>query len=192
VAQLLAGESNLGAGALTLARSAALDTKLDPRIRGSLLSAIGQVPGQPALDVATDVFARVNPVAGMSAVVTPAGAASAPAATPASGAGAAVDPVEAAWRRFVGDRRRSSELDYFINMARTAQPSQRTLAYAVLVQSIRAPRTPPAVREKVAPVIESAWPEPASAPSLVQAISLMRLESQYTDKLAAYNQNKPK
>ena len=75
-------------------------------------------------------------------------------------------------------------------MAKTAQPSQRTLAYAVLIQSIRTPRTPAPVREKVAPVIEAAWADPASAPSLVQAISLMRMESQYTDKLAAYNQNK--
>jgi hypothetical protein len=61
-----------------------------------------------------------------------------------------------------------------------------------LIQSIRTPRTPAPVREKVAPVIEAAWSDPASAPSLVQAISLMRLESQYTEKLAAYNQNKGK
>ena len=77
-------------------------------------------------------------------------------------------------------------------MAKKTEPSQRTLAYAVLLQSIRSPRTPAATREKVAPVIEAAWADAASAPALVQAISLMRLESQYTDKLAAYNQNKPK
>ncbi|HVS61029.1 MAG TPA: hypothetical protein VHE82_10100 [Gemmatimonadaceae bacterium] len=182
VAQLLAGESTLGAGALPMARSAALDTKLDPRIRASLLSAISQAPGQSALDVVAELFARLNPVLGMPAVATPA----------ANAAGAATDPVETAWRRFVGDRRRFNELDYFINMARTAQPAQRTLAYAVLVQTIRAPRTPAQVREKVAPVIDAAWSDPASAPSLVQAISLMRLESQYTDKLATYNQTKTK
>jgi hypothetical protein len=100
--------------------------------------------------------------------------------------------VETAWRRFVGDRRRMGEIDYFITMAKTAQPSQRTLAYAVLIQSVRTPRTPAQLREKVAPVLEAAWADPASAPSLVQAISLMRLESQYTDKLAAYNQTKGK
>ena len=100
--------------------------------------------------------------------------------------------MEAAWRRFVGDRRRRGEIDYFITMANSARPSQRTLAYAVLIQSVRTPRTPVPLREKVAPVIEAAWTDPASAPSLVQAISLMRLESQYTDKLAAYNQNKGK
>jgi putative membrane-bound dehydrogenase-like protein len=192
VAQLLAGESALGASALPLARSAVLDAKLDPKIRGSLLQAISQAPGESSLDVAAEVFARLNPVPGMPAVATPAAAASA-SPTQAGNAAAAgsTDPVEAAWRRFVGDRRRMNELDYFIKMATSAEPSQRTLAYAVLLQSIRTPRTPAPVRAKVAPVVEAAWTDPASAPSLVQAISLMRLESQYTDKLAAYNQNKP-
>jgi putative membrane-bound dehydrogenase-like protein len=173
IAQLLAGESTLGADAIPLARTAVLDAKLDPGIRGSLLTAIAQAPGQSALGVASEVFAQLNPV---------------PAVAPA----AAANPVETAWRRFVGDRRRMTELDYFINMAKTTQPSQRTLAYAVLIQSVRTPRTPVPVREKVAPVIEAAWADPASAPNLVQAISVMRLESQYTDRLAAYNQNKGK
>ena len=174
VALLLAGETTLGAGAMPLARTAVLDPQLDPKIRGALLGTMSQVPGQQALEVASEVFARLNPV---------------PAA---GGPAAAADPVETAWRRFVGDRRRAGEMDYFITMAKTAHSSQRVLAYAVLLQSIRAPRTPPAVREKVTPVIEAAWADATSAPSLVQAIGLMRLDSQYTDKLAAYNQNKPK
>jgi putative membrane-bound dehydrogenase-like protein len=189
VAQLLAGESTLGGGALPLARSAVLDAKLDPTTRGALLNAIAQAPGQSSLDVAAEVFARLNPVPGMPAVATPAAAAAASPTPPGGPATAGADPVEAAWRRFVGDRRRMGEIDYFITMAKSAQPSQRTLAYAVLIQSIRTPRTPAPLREKVAPVIEAAWTDPASAPSLVQAISLMRLESQYTDKLTAYNQN---
>ena len=102
------------------------------------------------------------------------------------------DPIEAAWRRFVGDRRRMGELDYFINLSRTAPSPQRTLAYAVLVQSMRGQRVPPAAREKVAPVIDVAWTDPASAPSLVQAIMLLRMESQYSEKLAVYNQGKPR
>jgi hypothetical protein len=185
VAQLLAGESTLGASALPLARNAALDAKLDPKIRGALLSAIGQAPGQSSLDVAAEVFARLNPVPAAGASVTPAGAPSA-----AAGGAVGADPVETAWRRFVGDRRRMTELDYFITMAKTAPQAQRTLAYAVLVQSVRTPRTPAPVREKVAPAIDAAWADPASAPSLVQAIGLMRVESQYTDKLTAYNQTK--
>ena len=80
-----------------------------------------------------------------------------------------------------------TELDHFINIARTAPPAQRTLAYAVLLQSVRTRRTPPPIREKVVPVIEAAWSDPASAPSLVQAIGIMRLEAQYSEKLAAYN-----
>jgi hypothetical protein len=84
------------------------------------------------------------------------------------------------------------EIDYFVTMARATEPSQRTLAYAVLLQSVRSPRTPPAVREKVTPVIEAAWTDPASAPSLVQAITLMRLESQYAEKLSAYKQQPKK
>ncbi|MDB4889600.1 MAG: heme-binding protein, partial [Gemmatimonadetes bacterium] len=162
VAQLLAGESTLSPSALTLARSAALDAKLDSKIRGSLLVGMAQVPGQPALEASSDVFARLIPA--------PSAAPSAAPATPMGAPAATGDPVETAWRRFVGDRRRMTELDYFINMAKTGQPSQRTLAYAVLIQSIRTPRTPAPVREKVAPVIEAAWTDPVSAPSLVQAI----------------------
>jgi hypothetical protein len=171
VAQLLAGESTLGANALPLARGAALDGTLEPTTRGALLSAISQAPGQSALEVAAEVFARLNP---------------------ATSSAEATDPVETAWRRFVGDRRRFNELDYFITMAKTAQPAQRALAYAVLIQSVRTPRTPAPVREKVAPVIEAAWADSASTPSLVQAIRLMRLESQYADKLAAHNPQKGK
>jgi hypothetical protein len=208
VAQLLAGESTLGAGSLPLARSAVLDTKLESRTRGALLAAMAAAPGPQALDVAAEVFARLNPVPGLPAAATPAAAASAAPTQPGAGTagagapnaggpaasapGAGADPVETAWRRFVGDRRRQGEIDYFIAMAKKTEPSQRALAYAVLLQSIRSPRTPAATREKVTPVIEAAWADSASAPSLVQAISLMRLESQYTEKLAAYGQNKPK
>ncbi|CAN5905705.1 hypothetical protein BH11GEM1_BH11GEM1_30060 [soil metagenome] len=199
VAQMLAGESALGAGGIPLARSAVLDIQLDPAIRASLLSAIAQAPGPSALDMASEVFSRLNPVPGLPSAATTTAAASAsptpPAGATASGRAAAngmasADPVETAWRRYVGDRRRMGELDYFINMSKTAQPSQRVLAFAVLVQSIRAPRTPAAVREKVTPVLDAAWADPSSAPSLVQAIVLMRLEGQYTDKIAAYNQVK--
>ena len=179
VARLLAGESALGSGAMPLARAAVLDVNLDPGIRGALLMTISQAPGPQALEAAVDVFARLNPVAG-----APAAATAAVAAPP--------DPIEAAWRRFVGDRRRMGELDYFINLSRTAPSPQRTLAYAVLVQGMRAQRVPPAAREKIAPVIDAAWTDPASAPSLVQAITLMRLESQYAEKLAAYTRGAPR
>jgi hypothetical protein len=123
---------------------------------------------------------------------TPAAAAAASPTPPGGAPTAGADPVEGAWRRFVGDRRRLGEIDYFVKMAQATEPSQRTLAYAVLLQSIRSPRTPAPIRDKVAPVIDAAWGDPASAPSLVQAITLMRLESQYTDKLSSYKQQPPK
>ncbi|MBW8768930.1 MAG: hypothetical protein JF589_04155 [Gemmatimonadetes bacterium] len=186
VAQLLAGESVLGASALPLAKRGALDATLAPAIRASLLGAIAQAPGQPALDAATEVFAQLNPVAPV--VVAGASTTATPATTPAAGG----DPLEAAWRRFVGDRRRMTELDYFVTMAKSASPAQRTLAYAVLLQSIRSPRVPPAVREKVAPVIEAGWTDATSAPSLVQAVNVMHLESQYGDKLAAQGKGQGK
>jgi hypothetical protein len=185
VAQLLAGESVLSASALPLAKRAALDATLDAKIRGTLLTAIAQAPGQQALDAATEVFAQLNPASPV--VVTATTAATPATATPAAAAPtAAADPVEAAWRRFVGDRRRMAELDHFITMARSAPAAQRTLAYSVLLQSIRSPRVPAAVREKVAPVIEAGWTDSASTPSLVQAVGIMHLESQYGDKLATY------
>ncbi len=173
VAQLLAAETAFTPATLSLARTAALDTRLAPDARASLLSSIGQVPGPAALDVASRVFASLNP--------TPSAAPAAPA-----------DPIEGAWRRYVGDRRRTGELDYFINLAKTGDAPQRTLAYAVLLQATRGARTPPPVREKVTPVLDAAWTDAASAPSLVAAIGVMRLESQFTEKLAAYNANKPK
>lgn len=182
VAQLLAGETRLGPALLPVAKNAVLDAQLDSRARGSLLTSLGQASGPTALATAVEVFSSLNPAA------LPATASATP---PTAGAGATGDPVEAAWRRFVGDRRRLAELDYFIPLATTAQPAPRTLAFAVLLQSIRGQRTPPQIRDRVAPVIDAAWGDAASAPSLVQAISIMRLEAQYAEKLAAYNQRKP-
>ncbi|AHG93164.1 heme-binding protein (plasmid) [Gemmatirosa kalamazoonensis] len=191
VAQLLSGESALGAGTLPLLRTVVLDAKLDAAVRGQLLTALSQVPGPSARDAAAEVFGRLMPVPGLPAAATPAAAASA-APTPPAGSAGAGDPVESAWRRYVGDRRRLADLDWFIAQARSGTPAQRTLAYAVLVQSVRTPRTPAPVREKVAPVLEAAWRDPASTPSLVQAITLMHVESQYADRLQAVGQQQKK
>ena len=90
------------------------------------------------------------------------------------------------YRALAGDRRRVQEIDHFVGLARAGDPSQRTLAYAVLVQAVRSPRAPAPLRAKVAPVLDAAWGDPRSAPSLVQAITLMRVESQYRERLDAY------
>lgn len=100
--------------------------------------------------------------------------------------------MEAAWRRFVGARERYEQLDRFIDLARRGDPAQRTLAYAVLVQSVRSPRAPAPIRAKVTPAIAAAWADPASAPSLVDAITIMRVQSQYAEPLQAYESQQRK
>jgi hypothetical protein len=97
-----------------------------------------------------------------------------------------MNPVELAWRRFVGARERTWQLEKFAALAHSDDPAQRVLGYAVLVQSVRNPRfTPETVRTFVRPVLDAAWADPAAAPSLVQAIHIMRLDTQYTEQLKA-------
>jgi len=166
VAELLAGETTFEAPALALARTAILDTTLTGAVRAKLLTALAAMPADAGRDASTAVFARLNP---------------------RPGAPAPNDPIEAAWRRWVGERLRANQLDYFVDLARSAQdPAQRTLAYAVLLQVVRNPRAPAAVREKVAPVLDAAWADAALTPRLVDAITIMRVESQYTQQLEAY------
>jgi hypothetical protein len=167
VATLLAAESPLDPSALNLASRAVLDTTLRGDVRGALMTSIARLPGDAGRTAAAELAAQVNPFGGNAA------------------------EVEAAWRRFVGDRRRTTELDYFIDLARTGRPEQRTLAYSVLVQSVRSARTAAAIRDKVTPVLAAAWTDPASAASLVQAITIMHLESQYAEPLAAYRRSPP-
>jgi hypothetical protein len=167
VAELLAAETAFEPPAFALARTAVLDTSLPAATRARLLAAVAATPGDAGRNAATELFAQLNPRAGAAA--------------------GANDPIEAAWRRWVGERLRANQLDYFVDLARTAQdPAQRTLAYAVLVQGVRNPRAPAAVREKVAPVLDAAWADAAAAPRLVDAITIMRVESQYQAQLDAY------
>lgn len=166
VARLLAAQPNIADGALPLVRDGALNTSLSDSLRAQLVNLITAMPGRPGLEAATGVLSKVNPA------VTPAG-------TPAV-------PIEAAWRRFVGDRRRLQELDYFVDLSRSADSSARTLAFAVLLQSVRGGRAAPAVNEKVQPVLAAAWASRAAASDLVRAMSIMRLEAAYAPQLEAY------
>jgi len=187
VAELLAGEPTFEAPALELARTAVLDTTLASATRAKLLTALAAMPGDAGRDAATAIFARLMPRAG-APNVAPAAAQPGP-----TGPGAGGDPIEAAWRGWVGGRLRANQLDYFVDLARSAQdPAQRTLAYAVLLQGVRNPRAPAAVKEKITPVLDAAWADPAIAPRLVDAISIMRVESQYTPQLEAYRAKQPK
>lgn len=164
VAQLVAGERELDPALLPLLRSAAVDPQLDEEVRAALLNAAADLPGDEGLEVAIELFARANPTE--------------PSAAPG--------PVEMAWRRFVGNRARLQQIDRFVALAQSGSDAERTFAYAVLAQSIRSSRTPEQVRNQVAPVIEAAWTDPQAAPHLVAAISLMRLEDQYSSQLQAY------
>ena len=101
---------------------------------------------------------------------------------------AAANPVDIAWRRFVGARERTFQLEKFIALTHSDDPAQRRLGYAVLVQSVRNPRwTPEFVMNAVRPVLAAAWSDPAASASLVQAIRIMRVDAQYADQLKAFD-----
>jgi hypothetical protein len=157
-----------------------LDRTLAAATRAKLLTALAAMTGDAGRDAATEIFARLAPRPSASST----GPAAAPGAPDATAAG---NPIDAAWRSWVGQRQRAGQLDYFVELARSAkEPAQRTLAYAVLLQTARNQRAPAAVREKVVPVIDAAWADASAAPSLVDAITIMRVESQYAQQLEAY------
>jgi hypothetical protein len=174
VAELLAGEPSFGAQTMPLARAAALDTTLSLEVRGRLVSAFAELPGDAGRDAAIALLAQLTPHPAAS--TTPAGA---------------PGPVEAAWRRYVGDFERMGQLDYFITLANGNDPAQRTLADAVLVQIARTASRMAmlaSMRQRVDPVIDAAWSDPAKRANLVDAIHVMRAESMYSDKLQANGQ----
>ena len=164
VAQLLAGESSLPSEAMPLVKRAALDAALSDTIRGQLISTISSAP-VAAEDVAA-ILALVNPAPSTEDAAT---------STPSN--------VEAAWRRYVGARERSAQLDYFLELSKTGTVEQHVLAFAVLLQSVRSPRVQPAVRDKVVPAITAAWSDAAAASVLARAVRIMRLQSQYAEQL---------
>jgi len=55
---------------------------------------------------------------------------------------------------------------------------------------VRTARTPADVAAKVKPVLDAAWSEPLFAPRLVDAIVIMRLETQYKDRLDAWDKRR--
>jgi glucose/arabinose dehydrogenase len=165
LAELLAAESGITDGALPLVRRLATDAAVPDSVRGKLIGMLGALPGRAGLDAATGVLIASTPE------VTP--------------AGSVAGPLEAAWRRFVGDRRRLQELDYFIELSRASASNARVLGFAVLLQSVRGGRAAAAVNDKVQPVLAAAWQSRAAAGDLARAVGIMRLESAYTEQLAA-------
>ena len=172
VARALAQESALPASFVPLARRAVLDTSLPVEVRAQVLNAVAATPGTPAN--AVEIVALVNPAVPKSA----------DGAVPANAATAG-DPIELAWRRFVGARDRSQQIDFFADLAASNDAAQRTLAFAVLVQASRNPRAQPSVRDQVQRVLATAWSNPVAARNLADAIRIMRLENQYAEQLKA-------
>ncbi|MEO7999613.1 MAG: hypothetical protein ABI852_19330, partial [Gemmatimonadaceae bacterium] len=166
----LSAESNVNRPALDFAVLAARDATLPDSLRARIITLVStlpasRMPGSSGLDAVTSLLASMNPA------ITPAG-------TPAP-------PIEAAWRRFVGDRRRQQEFDYFIDLSHGANANARTLAFAVLLQTVRGGRAPQAVNDKVQPVLTAAWASREAANDLVRAVNIMRLESAYTTQLGS-------
>ena len=187
VAQLLAGENGLAIELAPLVTRIATDTTLTAETRGQVLAAVGRISGEQGLTTATTIFARVNPAVPAPVAAAPAPTSAAPGATPAGPTAQVMpNPVELAWRRFVGARERTWQLEKFAALAHSDDPAQRVLGYSVLVGSVRNPRyTPEFVSNFVKPVLQAAWSDPTAAASLVQAIHIMRVDTQYADQIKA-------
>ena len=165
VARTLGQESALPASFAPLVRRGVLDGSLPAEVRAQLVNGIAATGGAPG--PAVEIISLVNP------------------AVPKPGEPASVDPLDVAWRRFVGARERNQQIDWFADAATSTDAAQRTLAFAVLVQAVRNPRAASAVRETVQRVLAAAWGNPASARNLADAIRIMRVESQYAEQLKA-------
>ena len=174
VADLISAQAVIPANAMPLLTRAAVDPALPGATRAAALAAAARLTGASSFPAAIEAFSRSNPTLG-------------------------TDPlVEQAWRRYVGDRTRFQQVDQFIELAHSDDSERRVLAYAVLVQLNRAggrrPGAPaPAVGApvgKVPAAIEAAWSTPTAAASLVRAITIMKVQAAYADKLKDYEAKK--
>ncbi|MEO8337465.1 MAG: HEAT repeat domain-containing protein, partial [bacterium] len=170
VAELVSAQATLPASALPLLRHAALDNALAGATRAKAVESVARLTAPGDFLTVVDVLSQVNPAAGSN------------------------PEVEAAWRRYVGDRVRGRQVDEFIELSRNADDGKRVLAFAVLAQLNRAARggrgVNPATLQSVTTAIDAGWADPSSARSLARAIAIMKLESAYTDKLAEYQAKK--
>ena len=170
VTELVTAQPALPENALPLLRRASLDPAMSGTARAAALTAVAKLTGPSSLATAVDVFSRVNPTPGN-------------------------DPaVEQAWRRYVGDRSRIGQIDDFLALAQSDDAERRVLAFSVLVQIQRLARGANSTLAtmfagplaKVATAMDNAWANPTVAPNLVRAITIMKLEANYTAQLKAY------
>lgn len=164
VAELLAREKEVPATLTPLVTRAALDRTLSDSVRGLLITSVVSKTGPP--DEKVKLLAQLNPVLATSAD-----------AEPPPGA------VESAWRRFVGERDRARDLEYYAKLVRTDEAATQTFAYAVLLQTIRSPRADSTTKALVQPIITSGFTNAKSAPNLARAVRIMRLEKTYAEQL---------
>jgi hypothetical protein len=157
VARMVAAQAAIGDEVLPLVRSAALDSTLDAAVRGEVLRGASGLP----VEKAAPLFARLTPAPGDDS------------------------EIASAWRRFVGDRRRFGDAAYFVSLAKSDDPAQRELAYAVLLQIARSSRGPAEAKAAAAGAIQAGWADRQGAPQLAKAVAVMHLESQYADQLRA-------
>jgi hypothetical protein len=165
VAELVSSQPTLPTTATPLLRRAALDNALPGATRAKAVTAVARMTAPGDFPLVADVMSQANP------------------------AEASSPDVEAAWRKFVGDRARNQQVDQFIELSRSSDDNKRVLAFAVLAQLNRAARGGrgnPATIAKITTAIDAGWTEPSAAKSLARAITIMKLESSYTDKLADY------
>jgi hypothetical protein len=170
VAEMVSAQPALPDNALPLLKRTALDASMSGATRGKALAAVARLSGPTSFATAVDVFSRVNP---------------APGTDPA---------VEQAWRTYVGDRMQIVHIDDFLALSQSDDPEKRVLAFSVLAQIQRVSRGRnnmlaqmfPGPLAKLTTTMDNAWTNPALAPSLVRAITIMKLESAYPDQLKAY------
>ena len=171
VAELVSAQPSLPLDAVTLLVRAAVDSTLRGVTRANAITAATRLTGAAGFDAAVTVMSRANP-------------------TPQS------DPdVEQAWRRYVGDRARNQQADQFIEVTKSPDDSKRVLAFAVLAQLNRAGGRGrgggnPEARAKITAAIDGGWADPVGAPSLVKAITIMKMESMYAEQLRQYQLKK--
>jgi hypothetical protein len=160
IVQLVLAQPRQFVGSVDLLGPAALDAAQPPPVRERLLNAIASVPGIAGTRAAIPVFARLNPV----------------------GAGDG-SPVDAGWRRWVNNARRAEEVDYFVELTRSAAREERVLAYVVLLRTIA--RNAQGLGATITPVIETALRSPVTARELSEAVAILGQENQYGARLRA-------
>lgn len=149
---LLTMQRRLPTGSVSLLGDAAHTSALQPTVRAQALRALSNVPSE-ALPAVTAVYARLLDD---------------PSVHPA--------PLTEAIRDYVGHRRHSDHADHFVQMAAEGTPSERTLAFSVLLHLTENNELDANVRTTVQQAVTDGWDDSAQASSLLRAIGYTKIE----------------